>query len=213
MAAAQQTTQAGAAGRDHAPTHEDSCDGAGDQPPDPGAHPDPDAGPVRRSGGVVVSIDDAADALDPDALTWLRNALLRAVESALALEGADADAPHEVRVRIVGDDEMGALHGAHTGDPATTDVLTFDLRDENAGPLDVDIVICADEAARQAAERTRPAERELLLYALHGVLHCLGHDDHDDEAYARMHAREDEVLSKIGVGALFADPADREGAQ
>jgi probable rRNA maturation factor len=208
MAAARQTTQGAAPAQPH---DDSSCDGAGDQPPDPG--PDADAGPERRSPGVVISIDDAADALDDDAGRWLHDALSRAVAEALALEGESIDAPHEVRVRIVGDDEMGALHAAHTGDPTTTDVLTFDLRDDGDGPLDVDIVVCADEAARQAADRARPVERELLLYALHGALHCLGHDDHDDDAFARMHAREDEVLARIGVGALFGDSSPAEDAR
>jgi probable rRNA maturation factor len=157
-----------------------------------------------------VSIDDAARSLDDDDARWLRDALTRAVGEAAALEGAPADG-HEVRVRIVGDAEMTALHAQHADDPTTTDVLTFDMRDDDAGPLDVDIVVCADEANRQAAARARGVETELLLYALHGALHCLGHDDHDDGAYARMHAREDEVLSRIGVGALFAGPDAPEG--
>jgi len=178
-----------------------SSDGPSDQPPDPG--------PDQRTSGVVVLLDDAARSLDDDGALWLRDALTRAAREAVALESVEADG-HEVRVRIVDDAEMSSLHGAHAGDPTTTDVLTFDLRDEPAGPLDVDIVVCADEAQRQGAARKRGAETELLLYALHGVLHCLGHDDHDDDAYARMHAREDEVLARIGVGALFGERASGE---
>ena len=184
--------------------HEDaSADGPSDQPPDPG--------PDQRISGVVVSIDDAARSLDDDDARWLRDALTRAVGEAVALEGAPADG-HEVRVRIVDDAEMTALHDRHAGDPTTTDVLTFDLREGEAGPLDVDIVVCAGEASRQAAARTRGVETELLLYALHGALHCLGYDDHDDGASARMHAREDEILSRIGVGALFAERSPGEGS-
>jgi len=47
-----------------------------------------------------------------------------------------------------------------------------------------------------------------LLYVVHGVLHCLGHDDHDEAGYASMHALEDRVLYAIGVGATFAEPTD-----
>ncbi len=113
----------------------------------------------------------------------------------------------EVRVRLVGDEEMAAAHERHTGVSGTTDVLTFDLSDGD-GWLDVDILVCVDEAARQGLQRGISAERELLLYIVHGVLHCLGYDDHTDEQSRRMHAREDEILERIGVGATYA--AERE---
>jgi probable rRNA maturation factor len=95
----------------------------------------------------------------------------------------------------------------------TTDVLTFDLREpvgspdsEARQPLDTDIMVCIDEAARQVVERGADAaevRRELLLYAVHGILHCLDHDDHDDDDFDRMHAAEDEILKAIGVGPVF----------
>jgi probable rRNA maturation factor len=96
---------------------------------------------------------------------------------------------------------MAELHLFHSGVEGTTDVLTFDLRQGAAGPLEVEIVACLDEARRMAG--AGPVERELLLYLLHGALHCLGHDDHDPEGFARMHEREDEILLAIGVGAVF----------
>ncbi len=118
----------------------------------------------------------------------------------------------EVRVRIVGDADMCRLHGEHSGDPTTTDILTFDLADppdpaENDPPhLDADLVLCIDVAARQAALRGHGVAHELLLYAVHGVLHCLGYDDHDEAEFAAMHTREDEILRSIGVGTVFAPP-------
>lgn len=114
----------------------------------------------------------------------------------------------EVRVRVVNDAEMAAAHVRYSGIEGTTDVLTFDLAEgasAEGAPLDVDILICVDEAARRGTEMGHATERELLLYIVHGVLHCLGHDDHDEVEYARMHALEDEVLAAIGVGATF-DP-------
>jgi probable rRNA maturation factor len=101
---------------------------------------------------------------------------------------------------------MDALHRRHTGVAGTTDVLTFDLREMGLGPLDVDIVVCLDEADRQAASRGHAVERELLLYVVHGLMHCLGHDDHEEAACARMHAAEDAVLTAIGVGPVYARP-------
>lgn len=121
----------------------------------------------------------------------------------------------DVRVAVVRDDEMARAHERFSNVAGTTDVLTFDLRDpapprasrpcpSPQAPLDVDILVCVDEARRQAAARAVPLEHELLLYIVHGVLHCLGEDDHDPDAAARMHEREDRILAAIGVGAVYA---------
>jgi probable rRNA maturation factor len=105
---------------------------------------------------------------------------------------------------VVDDAAMSEAHQRFSGISGSTDVLTFDLRDVASAPLDTDIMICLDEAQRCGSERNHPAKRELLLYIIHGILHCLGHDDHDHDSYQRMHAREDQILEAIGVGRTFA---------
>lgn len=133
---------------------------------------------------------------DPDRV-WLGHHL-QVAAAHLGLSG-------EVRVVSVRDSDMSAAHARYMDDPTTTDVLTFDMRDGGEGPLDTDILVCVDEAERQARERGHEARRELLLYAVHGVMHCTGHDDHDQGDYEKMHEAEDAVLEAIGVGATFHD--------
>jgi probable rRNA maturation factor len=115
-------------------------------------------------------------------------------------------------VRIVADAEMARLHEKHTGVPGTTDVLTFD-NPAPGSPLDVDIAVCVDEAGRRAAELGHTVERELLLYAVHGLLHCLGFDDHDPGNGERMHAEEDRLLEAAGVGRTFLPARKSAGRQ
>lgn len=148
-----------------------------------------------------MDVSDPDRRLSPADRSWLE----RTTGAALEAIGASG----EVRVRVVGDTEMAAAHERYAGEPGTTDVLTFDLRPEPAAgsPLDVDILVCIDEAQRQAAARGHDALRELLLYIIHGVLHCLGHDDHDPEAARRMHAEEDRILALVGVGPVYARAA------
>ncbi|MBK7403518.1 MAG: rRNA maturation RNase YbeY [Phycisphaerales bacterium] len=128
----------------------------------------------------------------------------------MAQRARDALAPlalaGEIRARLVDDQAMAAAHARWSGVPGTTDVLTFDLRDTAEGPLDVDLLLCTDEAARQAAPRGHTVAREILLYLIHGVLHCLGYDDHDEADAARMHAEEDRLLDAAGIGATYAPP-------
>ncbi|HVZ93567.1 MAG TPA: rRNA maturation RNase YbeY [Phycisphaerales bacterium] len=115
----------------------------------------------------------------------------------------------EVRAKLVGDERMAAAHLEHCGEPGTTDVITFDLAAGAAvtgGALDADLLVCIDEARRQSAARGIPLEHELLLYIVHGVLHCLGHDDHDDDAAIAMHAREDEVFRALGLEPAYSAP-------
>jgi len=132
-------------------------------------------------------------------LDWIEGHALAALER--------LEAFGEVRVRLVRDAEMATAHERHCGVAGTTDVITFDLTEgasADGQELDVDLLVCVDEAERQAAGRGHALRNELLLYVVHGVLHCLGHDDHEDADAVAMHAREDEVLTAIGVGATYS---------
>ena len=113
----------------------------------------------------------------------------------------------ELRVRIVDDQRMAIDHEQYSGISGTTDVLTFDLAPESESfdskILDTDLTICFDEATRQSIAHNHPVVYELLLYIIHGTLHCLGFDDHDDTQYQRMHTQEDTLLTNAGIGPLF----------
>lgn len=156
-----------------------------------------DGASSNRAPDISIQLAGRWPWLGPGAAAWLAEHLRKAVA---ALERGG-----RVHLQVVDDAAMDRYHRQHSGVPGTTDVLTFP---NGSGPaLDVDIIACADEAYRQSTERGHAPERELLLYAVHGVLHCLGHDDHDPEAYARMHAEEDRILAAIGVGSTFDRPA------
>jgi probable rRNA maturation factor len=107
-------------------------------------------------------------------------------------------------IAVVGDRRMSRLHAEYSGIPGPTDVLTFDLgTDRRRARLDGEIVVCHAVALRRAGPRR--VLRELSLYVAHGVLHLAGYDDHTPRDFARMHAREDELLAKLGLGRVFSD--------
>lgn len=170
---------------------------------------------------ATFQLSDATGRVPAATQDWIRTH----ANLALARLGGDG----EVRVRIVGDVEMARDHEEFAGVPGTTDVLTFDMSDPEAErpekptesaiksglvrilyTFDTDILVCLDEAMRQAGRHGYPFERELLLYIVHGALHCLGFDDHDEREYAEMHAMEDAVLGAIGVGPVFHRPREAE---
>jgi probable rRNA maturation factor len=158
------------------------------EPPSPGATEPP----------LSILLLDDGGLLGPERCAWVDRHALAALASLTV---------GEVRVRVVGDGPMAEAHRRWAGVGGTTDVLTFDLRDPGDGPLDVDLLVCFDEAARQASARGHGPEREVLLYIVHGVLHCLGYDDHDEAGAERMHAEEDRLLGLAGVGPVYARPA------
>lgn len=170
---------------------DDSSEASPTEPPSPG-RPSADSGAEP-----AIEIVDATRSLGADDTA----ALIAQARRACALAGATGG---EVRVRLVRDGEMAAAHERHCGVTGTTDVITFDLNNSGDATLDADLLLCLDEAARQADARGHALTRELLLYILHGALHCLGEDDTDEASSARMHAREDEILKAMGVGATFS---------
>jgi probable rRNA maturation factor len=105
-------------------------------------------------------------------------------------------------VEVVRDARMRALHARHMGLDSTTDVLTF-AQNAPGQPVDVDVAVCVDEATRRGAGAPHGVRGELLLYALHALLHACGHDDRDEASFRRMHAEEDRILEAAGFGRLF----------
>ena len=115
----------------------------------------------------------------------------------------------ELSIAVVGDEQMAQLHEQYKDVSGTTDVLTFDLgEDLDENQIEGEIIVCLDEAARQAAQRGHSVRHELLLYVVHGILHLLGEDDHEPDDFKRMHDREDQILTRLGLGAVFARGED-----
>jgi rRNA maturation RNase YbeY len=120
--------------------------------------------------------------------------------------------PADVSVALVGDTRMAALHLEFLNIPGPTDVLTFELDHDRRGRCTSgEVVVCVPHARRQAKHRGLPLKHELLLYALHGVLHLSGYDDLTPAGHRKMHRAEDRILDAIGVGAVFA--RDRANAK
>ncbi len=149
-----------------------------------------DPAPLR-----IIELEDRSGLLSRHAASWLEDPIAR-VLGELGVEG-------ELRITVVSDSLMAHLHERDTGVSGTTDVLTWNYA-ERPDALDAEVVVCIDEARRQARIRAIAPEHELLLYVVHGVLHCLGYDDLDESARDAMHAEEDRILCAIGVGPVYA---------
>ena len=112
---------------------------------------------------------------------------------------------------LVSDETMSALHQQYMNESGPTDVLTFPLELDRRGmAVAGEIVVCVPEARRRGKLEGTLVKNELLLYAIHGLLHLAGHDDRTEKGFRKMHAMEDKILTKLGIGPVFSRPARKE---
>jgi probable rRNA maturation factor len=109
--------------------------------------------------------------------------------------------PGDLSLSLVDDREMARLHGEFSGDPTPTDVLAFPL--EGPGPAGpgvpaAEVVLSVETAVREARARGLRPRTEVLLYAVHGILHLRGEDDHDPVRARRMDRRTLALLRSLG---------------
>ncbi|MCK5075760.1 MAG: rRNA maturation RNase YbeY [Calditrichia bacterium] len=95
---------------------------------------------------------------------------------------------------FVNDDYLKDLHGKYLNDLSVTDVMTFDLRDEDS--LDAEIYISVDTATRVANDLKITIEEEILRYVIHGILHLAGYDDQKEDDRTKMKKVENVMVEK-----------------
>lgn len=126
------------------------------------------------------------------------------LNNALPATGLDLNAKGEIHIIFVTVPRMIALNAMHLHHQGDTDVITYDLRDEEedfelppeAGEKTLaEIFICPEVAKRQAPQFGETPSRELFRYAAHGLLHLAGEDDLTPEALASMRKAEQRVLA------------------
>lgn len=110
-----------------------------------------------------------------------------------------------VSIAIVNDEVIQKVNKEFLNESHKTDVISFDLSDETDAEVHFELIVNADEAARQAQTRNHSIEAEIALYITHGLLHNLGFDDGQDDQSRTMHQMEDEILVLAGFGPVYHD--------
>lgn len=135
------------------------------------------------------------------------------ITAALTAEGVAV--PCEISVLITDDRGIHEINLDQRGVDRPTDVLSFPMFQLQAGtppaqegyldpatgrmPLG-DMVLSLDRAREQAQEFGHSLQREVSYLTVHSVLHLLGYDHLDEgEEKARMRAREEEILTQLGI--------------
>lgn len=108
-----------------------------------------------------------------------------------------------ISIAIVNDEEMLRVHKEFLDSDAQTDVISFDLSDEDSKAKSFELVVNYDEASRQSSSMGHSLQAELALYITHGLLHNLGFDDIEEDQNKKMHEMEDEILTQAGYGSVY----------
>ena len=104
-----------------------------------------------------------------------------------------------VSLLLTDDAEIARLHGEFLGDPTPTDVISFDLGDG------AEIVVSVTTARRCSKAAGHRLADEVVLYVVHGLLHCCGFDDITAADRRRMRAAERAILAAL---RLHVAPVD-----
>jgi probable rRNA maturation factor len=124
--------------------------------------------------------------------------------------------PVEISVRLTGDEEMRALNAEWRGKNKPTNVLSFPLADAaellqakfaESELLLGDIVLARGVCAAEADDKGVSLEDHAAHLVVHGTLHLLGYDHHDEASAVEMEARETRALARLGI----ADPYEARG--
>jgi probable rRNA maturation factor len=156
---------------------------------------------------IALEVDEEWDSSRP----WERLAR-RAAEAAIAEsaypELAEAGRPVEISVTLTGDEQVRALNAHWRGKNKPTNVLSFPMADEldlsraNVAERELllgDIILAHGVCAAEAAAKAVSFEDHAVHLMVHGTLHLLGYDHHDEAEATDMEAREVRALKRIGI--------------
>ena len=137
-----------------------------------------------------------------------RDAAEAAIAESAFPQLATSERPVEISVRLASNEEVRALNAEWRGKDKPTNVLSFPMLDESylhdanvAGPelLLGDIVLARGVCEAEATEKGVSFEEHATHLLVHGTLHLLGYDHHDDAEAADMEAREVRALHRLGI--------------
>jgi probable rRNA maturation factor len=151
-----------------------------------------------------------------DVPRWVRLArLVLAEERVNERYGSDV----EMSLLFVDETTIAELNVRFLGADGPTDVLSFPLDEElppagrqpdqggrgPGAPSDAgdpptllgDVIVCPTVAGRQAVEHGVPADDEIALLVVHGVLHLLDYDHAEADETVVMRRREQELLTRF----------------
>ena len=147
-----------------------------------------------------------------DSSSSLEALLRRAAEAAIAESAfpqlVTAVRPLEISVTLGTDDQVRALNAEWRGKDKPTNVLSFpmlarsELSRANVAESELllgDIILARGVCEAEARDKGVSVEQHAAHLLVHGTLHLLGYDHHDEDEAEDMEAREVRALARLGI--------------
>jgi probable rRNA maturation factor len=150
----------------------------------------------RRKHVITIEVADEQTKLPVDPAR-LRNAVARVLQGECVTAAT-------LSIAVVDDPTIHELNRRYLQHDYPTDVLSFRL-DEDADAVEGEVVVSVETATRQAERFGWTPHEELILYVVHGTLHLLGYDDHNEQDRAAMREQERFYLNQLGCVPRNAD--------
>lgn len=119
----------------------------------------------------------------------VRNWLKSVINNEKATTGA-------IQFIIIDDDALLELNRTYLNHDTLTDIITFNYNSELGG-ISGDIYISHDRVVDNAEQYDVSVIHELMRVMVHGVLHLIGYDDHNETDKQLMRNRENYYLSLL----------------
>ena len=165
---------------------------------------------------MMIEIALEADEEWDSSRSWdelVRNAAEAAIAESAFPQLTAFQRPVELSVRLGGDDEVRALNSKWRGKDKATNVLSFplansrDFQQTNVSEQELllgDIILAHGICEAEATEKGVSVQEHATHLLVHGTLHLLGYDHHDDDAAAEMESREVRALARLGISDPYA---------
>ena len=160
---------------------------------------------------MMLDIDIDSDPEWDSGISWdrlVRSAAEAAIAESAFPQLASCSRPVELSVRLTGNDEVRALNAEWRGKDKPTNVLSFPqlepaelqkIADNGPELLLGDLVLARDVCEGEADAKRIPLKHHAAHLIVHGTLHLLGYDHHDDSSAEDMEAREVRALARLGI--------------
>ena len=92
------------------------------------------------------------------------------------------------------DEFLLEVNRTHLDHDFYTDIITFPL---NKNPIIAEIYISLERVKENAASYSKSFEDELLRVMIHGILHLVGYDDHDEDDIRIIRKKEEAYVNRM----------------
>jgi len=164
---------------------------------------------------VAIEADDEWDS----SRSWdelVRNSAEAAIAESAFPQLTRAERPIEISVRLTSDAQVRALNSQWRDKDKPTNVLSFpmakitDLLDTKVAEPELllgDIILARGVCEVEAAEKGVRFEDHAAHLIVHGTLHLLGYDHHNEDEAADMESREIRALGRLGIANPYEEAA------